>query len=133
MKKEWVRPLTEVQSFVANEYVAGCGDSGTVYKFQCNAPAGTLYYYPTNDGTIDGVYNGSGSAKILGAFHPNESVTHTAPSTSSFYDGFIDYNKNKKHDEGEGVIVWIEKKGWWGSDYHATKELDMSKWETQKS
>ena len=36
--KKWVRPLTEVQNFVANEYVAACGDSGTTYKFTCNAP-----------------------------------------------------------------------------------------------
>ncbi|MEI3275871.1 MAG: hypothetical protein V8R97_12230 [Fusicatenibacter saccharivorans] len=46
MRKEWMEPVIEVQEFVANEYVAACGDSGMVYKFECNAPGGDLYYYP---------------------------------------------------------------------------------------
>ena len=37
MRKEWMEPVIEVQEFVANEYVAACGDSGTVYKFKCDA------------------------------------------------------------------------------------------------
>ena len=37
MRKEWMEPVIEVQEFVANEYVAACGDSGKVYKFECNA------------------------------------------------------------------------------------------------
>lgn len=32
MRKEWMEPVIEVQEFVANEYVASCGDSGKVYK-----------------------------------------------------------------------------------------------------
>lgn len=36
-RKVWRRPLTEVQKFEANEYVAACGDSGVVYNFECNA------------------------------------------------------------------------------------------------
>ena len=36
----WRRPLTEVQKFEANEYVAACGDSGTTYKFKCDAGGG---------------------------------------------------------------------------------------------
>lgn len=37
MRREWMEPVIEVQEFVANEYVAACGDSGKVYKFECNA------------------------------------------------------------------------------------------------
>ena len=37
MKRVWCRPQTVVQKFEANEYVAACGDSGTVYKFTCDA------------------------------------------------------------------------------------------------
>lgn len=37
MRKEWMEPVIEVQEFVANEYVAACGDSGKVYNFECNA------------------------------------------------------------------------------------------------
>ena len=64
MRKEWMEPVIEVQEFVANEYVAACGDSGTVYKFTCDAPGGWLYYYPESDGQIDGNYTGSGLSLI---------------------------------------------------------------------
>lgn len=37
MKRAYVRPTMVGERFVANEYVAACGDSGKVYKFECNA------------------------------------------------------------------------------------------------
>ena len=46
MKRTYVRPTMVGERFVANEYVAACGESGKVYKFECNAPGGKLYYYP---------------------------------------------------------------------------------------
>lgn len=46
MKRAYVRPTMVGERFVANEYVAACGDKGTVYKFNCDAPGGPLYYYP---------------------------------------------------------------------------------------
>ncbi len=46
MRKEWMEPVIEVQEFVANEYVASCGDSGKVYKFECNAGDRNLWDYP---------------------------------------------------------------------------------------
>lgn len=132
-KQKWVRPQAVVQEFVANEYVAACGDSGTVYKFECNAPGGVLYYYPHSDGQIDGVYTGKGASTELGGYHPC-SDTHEANSTNPFYDGFVDRNSNGKCDKGEGVIVWIERNFWGGVyDYHATTNLDMSSWEAAKS
>lgn len=128
--KVWRRPLTEVQKFEANEYVAACGDENKVYKFVCDAPAGPLYYYRHGDGTIDGVYNGSGRASLLGvSYHPC-SATHEASVTNSFYDGFVDYNWNGKQDKGEGVIVW---RGPRNNNGHATKNLDMNSWVTDKS
>lgn len=54
MKRAYVRPTMVGERFVANEYVAACGDKGTVYKFNCDAPAGPLYYYPESDGNING-------------------------------------------------------------------------------
>ncbi len=129
MKKEWMEPVVEVQEFVANEYVAACGDENKVYKFTCNAPRGTLYYYPIKDGTPDGVYTGQGSAKRLGDYHPCN-AKHEASVTSDFYDGFVDYNRNGKQDAGEGVIVW---RGPRGDNGHATTILDINSWETAKS
>lgn len=129
MKKEYVRPSMVCETFVADEYVAACGDSGKVYKFVCDAPGGTLYYYPRSDGQIDGIYEGEGRKEELGYYHPCD-VTHEAPSTSAFYDGFVDYNHNRQFDSGEGVIVWT---GRWGMNGHATKNLNMEEWETAKS
>ena len=42
----WKQPMTVVQKFVPNEYVAACGDSGTTYLFTCDAgggKSGTVY------------------------------------------------------------------------------------------
>ena len=130
MKKKYVTPKIVCEEFQANEYVAACGDSGKVYYFVCDAPRGHLYYYATGDGTIDGVYTGSGKATLLGkSYHPCEEK-HTAESTNPFYDGFVDYNENKKCDKGEEVIVW---RGPWNNNGHATAQLDMDAWETAKS
>ena len=129
MRKEWMEPVIEVQEFVANEYVAACGDKGMVYKFECNAPKGWLYYYPKSDGQINGEYTVNGSAKFLGYYHPCN-AKHTASTTSAFYDGFVDYNRNGKQDAKEGVIVWLGPEN---NDGHATNKLDMNSWETAKS
>lgn len=37
MKRAYVRPTMVGERFVANEYVAACGDQNKVYKFKCNA------------------------------------------------------------------------------------------------
>lgn len=128
-KRVWEQPTTLVQKFEANEYVAACGDSGTTYFFECNAPGGTLYYYRNGDGKIDGVYNGSDRARAIGWYTPC-SAKHEADATDDFYDGFVDYNRNGRQDPGEGVIVW---RGRWGLNGHATKNLNMDEWETAKS
>ena len=129
MRKKWNDPQIVGQEFLPNEYVAACGDENKVYKFVCDAKAGTLYYYPTSDGNIDGNYNGSGWAQRIGSYHPC-SATHEASVTNDFYDGFVDRNRNGRPDDGEGVIVW---RGPNGRNGHATENLDMSSWVTAKS
>lgn len=133
----WAMPQTIVQKFAANEYVAACGDTeyGN-YLFKCDAPGGTLYYYPQSDGEIDGKYSGLGKAEKMGSYHPC-GATHEAPTTGDFYDGFVDRNRNRRQDEGEGVIVWRNREHIWGDYYrwngHATTNLDMDHWEVVKS
>lgn len=127
-KNVWTRPLTMVQRFEANEYVAACENKGK-YLFECTAPGGALYYYPRSDGNIDGQYEGNGSAWPIGSYHPC-GAKHEADVTDDFYDGFIDYNRNRRHDDGEGVIVW---RGSWGLNGHATVELNMDEWEKTPS
>lgn len=36
-KRTWIKPEMNELAFAANDYVAACGDSGTVYKFVCDA------------------------------------------------------------------------------------------------
>lgn len=128
MRKEWMEPVIEVQEFVANEYVAAC-ESEVVYKFECNAPKGLLYYYPEGDGQIDGKYEGRERPRYIGNYHPCR-AKHEASVRDAFYDGFIDYDKNGKQDSGEGVIVW---RGTGNINGHATTELNMNSWTTAKS
>ena len=136
MKKTWEEPKILVQKFVANEYVAACGEVNKVYNFVCDAAEGDLYYYPDSDGDINGVYSGNGSAKYVGSYHPC-SATHKAGVKDGFFDGFVDRNNNQTNDPGEGVIVWLEYGKFWGQTYikngHATTNLDMNTWTTEKS
>lgn len=44
-KKVYTKPELKSEAFVPQTHVAACGDSGTVYKFTCDAPRGTLYYF----------------------------------------------------------------------------------------
>lgn len=123
MKKSYESPKAYVEEFTPNEYVAACGDTEYgKYLFTCDAPAGTLYYY-----------NNWGSARRIGSYHPC-SKKHEANKESEFPNGFVDYNKNGKEDNGEAVIVWIER-GWFGEidNAHATTNLDRDSWETVKS
>ena len=58
MKRAYVRPTMVGERFVANEYVAACGDKGTVYKFNCDAKheaSATNVFY---DGFVDYNLNG---------------------------------------------------------------------------
>ena len=77
--RNWERPMVVVDAFVANEFVSACGDKGTIYKFECNAPEGTLYYYPNSDGKIDGQHNPNDRTREkLGSFKPCN-IKHEAP------------------------------------------------------
>lgn len=129
MKKIWSAPEAIAEQFAANEYVAECGDENRVYNFICDAPGGTLYYYPNSDGNIDGEYTGTGSATRLGSYHPCE-AEHEASTTSAFYDGYIENTNRKGEKTYRKVIVW---RGPWNNNGHATAQLDMDSWETAKS
>lgn len=66
-RKVWKQPLTVVQKFMPNEYVAACGDSGVVYKFRCDAGGGVYgsVYEETNG--IPGLQTGrSGDTELAG-------------------------------------------------------------------
>ena len=131
-RKVWRRPLTEVQKFEANEYVAACGDSGVVYNFECNAGnrrnSYNVYY---DNGKPLASSNGyeEWDAQFTG-YHPC-GATHEAESNSGFYDGYMYLQNGWGNNTGDriDVVIWTDR----GTDVHCTTNLDMDEWETAKS
>lgn len=131
-RKVWRRPLTKVQKFEANEYVAACGDSGVVYNFECNAGSRwDSYNVYFDDGTPYASSNGNEEwyTQFTG-YHPC-GETHEAESNSGFYDGYMYLQNWKGNNSGNpiDVVIWTDG----GTNVHCTTELDMDEWETAKS
>lgn len=134
-KKVWVRPVTEVQQFEANEYCAACGDKWTVYKFKCDAGSSRSSYHVYLNGP-DGIaetnddIDWSARSGRLRTYSPCGS-THEAPTQEEFPAGYMykvgDWNQNT--GSRIDVIVWTENK----TNTHCTANLDMNSWETAKS
>ena len=137
----WKQPMTVVQKFVPNEYVAGCGDSGTTYFFKCDAGDGVYgsVYEETNG--IPGLQTGRrGDTELAGysnswlgesGFHACNK-THEAESSNAFVGGYYCAKGNTYNPIQ--VIVWKEPRGWWMPDnIHCTTNLDKDSWETAKS
>ena len=139
--KVWRRPLTEVQKFEANEYVAACGDSGTTYLFKCDAGGGVYgsVYEETNG--ISGLQTGRWGDTELAGYSDSwfgESgfyacnKTHEAESSNAFVNGYYCAKGDTRNPVS--VIVWKEPRGGWLPDnIHCTTNLDMDSWETAKS
>lgn len=132
MRKEWMEPIIEVQEFVANEYVAACGDGGTVYKFNCNAGDQDLgpYDYPYEvyiDSNGDGKFDRSD--KYLSNYHAC-GATHEAPASDAFLSGFMIDTRRYHDDTPLPVIIWRGEKG---NNTHCTTDLDINSWTTAKS
>lgn len=140
MKKTWEEPRILVQKFMPNEYVAACGASGTVYKFECNAGNGVWgsVYQETNgqsglqaDGwnsdTRIATYSADWFGNPLTGYHACD-ITHEAESNSGFFDGY--YCAKGDTDRPVPVIIW---KGEDGKNVHCTTKLNMNDWTTAKS
>lgn len=139
MKEKWQAPKIFIERFTPNDYIASsCGKTvDGKYLFKCDAPAGTLYYYPTGRGeeiTLFGISFGYEGASPVGGitrartYHPCN-ATHETDNYSDFYDGFVDYNGNRHEDDGEAVMVWTDH----GTDGHATKTLGREQWTITRS
>ena len=130
MKRTYVRPTMVGERFVANEYVAACGDRGTVYKFKCDAGGGVSgNVYKESNGQSGfqrgwGLF-GIGGDERLGGYHAC-GTTHEANTTDDFQEGYY------IPDGGApvNVIIW---RGEDGRNIHCTTNLDMKTWETAKS
>lgn len=133
MKKEYVRPMIIGEKFAPNEYIAACGDSGTTYKFVCDAQKqwginwGGSVYQETNG--IDGLQkNGSNKDSYLGEYI-NCNATHIVESTDDFLDGYFE-PKGLVDTSVRQVVIW---RGEDGRNIHCTTQLNKSNWETAKS
>lgn len=135
--REYVKPTMEGEVFAANEYIAACGDSGTVYKFTCdagNGKSGSVYLETNGQPGLQS--DGKNADRYLSGYHAC-GTTHEAESTDGFLDGY--YVTQEWVGSWWGghwetvttpVIVW---RGPYGNNTHCTTNLDMDSWETVKS
>ena len=129
-KKAYSKPMLKSEAFVPQSYVAACGDTNKVYKFTCDATGGIvgLVFQETNG--QDGLQL-FGDTRIASGYHAC-GITHEAPATDSFYDGYYVTGGDAMSggDLVTRVIIW---KGPDNNNVHCTTNLDMSSWQTAKS
>lgn len=131
MKRAYVRPTMVGERFVANEYVAACGDTEYgKYKFTCDAGGGVsgdVYRESNGKSGFQKGYGlfGHGGDKWLGGYHAC-GTTHEASTTDDFLDGYYIPDSGKV----ENVIIWRGKRG---NNIHCTTNLNRDSWETTKS
>lgn len=122
MKRAYVRPTMVGERFVANEYVAACGDKGTVYKFKCDAGGGKSgsVYLETNGKEGFQLF----SDTYLSQYHAC-GTTHDANTADVFLDGYYVSGLTVTP-----VKVW---RGEDGKNTHCTTNIHMENWEKAKS
>lgn len=131
MKRAYVRPTMVGERFVANEYVAACGDTEYgKYKFTCDAGGGVsgdVYRESNRKPGFQKGYGlfGHGGDERLGGYHAC-GTTHEASTTDDFLDGYYIPDSGKV----ENVIIWRGKRG---NNIHCTTNLNRDSWETTKS
>lgn len=135
--KKWSRPMTLVQKFEANEYVAACGDSGTTYLFKCDAGGGVGGRVYVESNGVEGLQTDSEwvggwgghwqrADSYLGGYEAC-GTKHEADSDDEFLNGYyVPYYS----DEVTSVIIW---RGPYNDNVHCTTNLDKNSWETAKS
>ena len=129
MKKAYVRPTMVGERFVANEYVAACGDTEFgKYKFECNAGKSYKRYSVYYEGNNGRTYIAGRWDAQFGSYHPC-GKTYEADTTDEFINGFIDDQSTPWKDERIPVIIWTEN----GKNVHCTANVDRDSWETTKS
>lgn len=132
MKRAYVRPTMVGERFVANEYVAACGDSGKVYKFECNAGdgmPGNVYQETNGEFGLQRRGRNPDTNLTSGLLRNYRSCkeTHEASSMDNFVNG---YYVPLLSENVTNVIIWRGKDG---NNVHCTTKLNMKEWETAKS
>lgn len=134
MARSYRKPMMNVEKFVANEYVAACGESGTNYYFECNAGEKRKKYDVYSTGVKDQTTGGNLLTEdgLLATryYHPC-GEKHTTNGMNDFVYGYIVDNGGVDGTYGEKTPVVIWTNG--GKNVHCTTNLDISTWETVKS
>lgn len=131
MKRAYVRPTMVGERFVANEYVAACGDTEYgKYKFTCDAGGGVsgdVYRESNGKPGFQKGYGGFGYGgdESLEGYHAC-GTTHEANTTDDFQNGYYIPDGGDAVD----VIIWRGKRG---DNIHCTTNLNRDSWETTKS
>lgn len=131
MKKVYEAPVVHLEQFVANEYIAACGDENKVYKFKCDAGGGEFgeVYLETN-GKEGLQTSGKKKDKYLSGYEAC-GTTHEASTKDDFLNGYYVVSDGFfGEDTVTPVIVW---RGPDNDNTHCTENLDMSSWTTAKS
>lgn len=128
-KRVYSKPILESETFIPQAYIAKCGDSGTVYKFTCDAGGGYAgsVYLETNG--QEGLQTGRGGDRYLSGYHAC-GTTHEADSNNEFLEGYYVTSSWFGGTKVTPVIVW---RGPNNDNTHCTTNLDMDSWETVKS
>lgn len=126
MKRAYVRPTMVGERFVANEYVAACGDTEYgKYKFTCDAGGGVSGDVYRESNGKPGFQKGYGGDEWLGGYHAC-GTTHEASTTDDFQNGYYIPDGGDAVD----VIIWRGKRG---DNICCTTNLNRDSWETTKS
>ena len=136
MKRTYTKPMAYVEEFTPNEYVAGCGDSGVVYKFKCDAGGGESGDVYVESNGVDGLQTRSSgnwwsedyvpADRSLGGYHAC-GTTHEAESDDDFLNGYyVPYWSGGVRQ----VVIW---RGPYNNNVHCTTNLNKDSWETAKS
>lgn len=80
MKKEYVKPMMESETFTSNDYVAACYTLSA--KLYCAIPGKSINY--VNDGIIVGKWNGDN-----GVWHGGPCATNTAETLTGINGSFV--------------------------------------------
>lgn len=129
-KRVYIKPVLESETFLPQAYIANCGDSGTIYKFKCDAGGGWpgSVYLETN-GQEGLQTNGRNPDRYLSGYYAC-GTTHEASSDDDFLEGYYVTSSWWGGTKVTEVIVW---RGRNGNNTHCTTNLDMDSWETVKS
>lgn len=126
MKRAYVRPTMVGERFVANEYVAACGDTEYgKYEFTCDAGGGARGDVYVESNGQDGLQKDDECLTPGESYYHSCNVTHYADTNDEFLNGYyVPFDGS-----AQKVIIWTDH----GRNVHCTTNLNRDSWETTKS